>query len=248
MTDSLSDSTSGLVLMVPCGAPPPAALSHALAQANYGLHCVADISDVAAIAQTLQPDVVVVVTPHFSTPAATLCQTLKAQSHTRLLPIVVIGSDTDLAPRLRAFDCGAADYIHPDLDCREVVARLRVHITTSALQRRLQLQAQRAVVSGSSNTLLTDLQRALRRQAELLQAQNHQLQREVQEREQAQQALRLEKQKSEQLLLNILPKAIVEQLKQLQGSLAERFDDVTILFADIVNFTPWPPKPAPRPG
>jgi class 3 adenylate cyclase len=64
------------------------------------------------------------------------------------------------------------------------------------------------------------------------------LQQEIHERQQAEQALRQEQQKSEQLLLNILPEAIVTQLKQFQGSLAERFDDATVLFADIVNFTP----------
>ncbi|MEO1068492.1 MAG: adenylate/guanylate cyclase domain-containing protein, partial [Cyanobacteria bacterium J06638_6] len=106
------------------------------------------------------------------------------------------------------------------------------------LQRRLRQQAQRAVSGGSATNLLADLQKALRRQAQLLQAKNRQLQQEMQEREQAQQALRLEQQKSEQLLLNILPRAVVDRLKQLEGSLAERFDDVTILFADIVNFTP----------
>ena len=86
--------------------------------------------------------------------------------------------------------------------------------------------------------MLTDLQRALRRQAQLLQSQNQQLQQEMQEREKTQKALRLEQQKSEQLLLNILPKAIVDKLKQLQGSLAERFDDVTILFRRYCELYP----------
>jgi len=58
------------------------------------------------------------------------------------------------------------------------------------------------------------------------------------ERKRAEQALRREQEHSERLLLNILPKAIVEQLKQFEGSLAERFDEATVLFADIVNFTP----------
>jgi adenylate cyclase len=39
------------------------------------------------------------------------------------------------------------------------------------------------------------------------------------------------------LLLNILPAEIAQQLKQQQSAIANRFDEVTILFADIVNFT-----------
>lgn len=49
--------------------------------------------------------------------------------------------------------------------------------------------------------------------------------------------LELERQKSERLLLNILPKSISEQLKQGAGIIAHDFDEVTVLFADIVGFT-----------
>jgi class 3 adenylate cyclase len=45
-------------------------------------------------------------------------------------------------------------------------------------------------------------------------------------------------QKSEELLLNILPKPIANQLKENRGAIAEQFNEVTILFADIVGFTP----------
>ncbi|MDX2239197.1 MAG: adenylate/guanylate cyclase domain-containing protein [Leptolyngbyaceae cyanobacterium bins.302] len=49
--------------------------------------------------------------------------------------------------------------------------------------------------------------------------------------------LRSEQEKSERLLLNVLPAAIATQLKQDLSPIACRFDEVTILFADIVNFT-----------
>nr|WP_242025865.1 adenylate/guanylate cyclase domain-containing protein [Leptolyngbya sp. FACHB-60] len=50
--------------------------------------------------------------------------------------------------------------------------------------------------------------------------------------------LNKEKERSEQLLINILPESIVQRLKENGTSIAEHFDEVTILFADIVNFTP----------
>ena len=40
------------------------------------------------------------------------------------------------------------------------------------------------------------------------------------------------------LLLNILPERIADQLQAGATVIAERFDDVTLLFADIVDFTP----------
>ncbi|NEP56481.1 MAG: urea ABC transporter substrate-binding protein [Symploca sp. SIO2G7] len=57
-------------------------------------------------------------------------------------------------------------------------------------------------------------------------------------RKQAEEALRVEQEKSEGLLLSILPKMIANRLKQDQSAIAEQFEEATILFADIVGFTP----------
>ncbi len=61
---------------------------------------------------------------------------------------------------------------------------------------------------------------------------------DITKRREAEEALRQEKEKSESLLLNILPQAIAQRLKQSPGAIAEQFSEATILFADIVNFTP----------
>ncbi len=60
---------------------------------------------------------------------------------------------------------------------------------------------------------------------------------DITERKKAEDALREEQEKSEKLLLNILPKAIAERLKQNETTIAEYFPEVTVLFADIVGFT-----------
>ena len=44
--------------------------------------------------------------------------------------------------------------------------------------------------------------------------------------------------KSESLLLNILPKEIVVILKNEPRTIADKFEEASILFADVVNFTP----------
>ena len=49
--------------------------------------------------------------------------------------------------------------------------------------------------------------------------------------------LRSEQERSEQLLLNILPRPIAERLKEGQRTIADIFPDVTVLFADLVGFT-----------
>lgn len=49
--------------------------------------------------------------------------------------------------------------------------------------------------------------------------------------------LKIERQKSEDLLRNILPLRIAERLKERPETIADSFADVTVLFADIVDFT-----------
>src|SRR5206468_2979253 len=49
--------------------------------------------------------------------------------------------------------------------------------------------------------------------------------------------LRLEREKSERLLLNVLPKSIADRLKQGETTIADSFPDVTVLFADLGDFT-----------
>lgn len=47
------------------------------------------------------------------------------------------------------------------------------------------------------------------------------------------------------LLLNVLPAQIAERLRHDQGIVAERFEDVSVLFTDLVGFTPLSTKLSP---
>ena len=50
--------------------------------------------------------------------------------------------------------------------------------------------------------------------------------------------IRKEKEKSDSLLLNILPKEIADRLKSGEELIADKHNEVSVLFADIVEFTP----------
>jgi class 3 adenylate cyclase len=54
-----------------------------------------------------------------------------------------------------------------------------------------------------------------------------------------------ERARSERLLRNMLPEPIAERLKRDPGAIADHFDDVTVLFADIVGFTPMSERLSP---
>ncbi len=59
-------------------------------------------------------------------------------------------------------------------------------------------------------------------------------------------ALRVEKAKSDRLLRSILPEPIVDQLREDQHAVAQKFDAATIVFADLVGFTPLVERFAPE--
>ena len=59
-------------------------------------------------------------------------------------------------------------------------------------------------------------------------------------------AFQREHDRSEKLLLNILPGPIAERLKEGEKIIADGFSDVTILFADIVDFTSLSARTTPK--
>jgi class 3 adenylate cyclase len=61
-----------------------------------------------------------------------------------------------------------------------------------------------------------------------------------------QKLLELEQEKSERLLLNVLPQTIATRLKQGERTIAERYNGVTVLFADVVDFSSFASRTEPE--
>jgi class 3 adenylate cyclase len=57
--------------------------------------------------------------------------------------------------------------------------------------------------------------------------------------------LQIERANSDRLLLNVLPKAIADRLKQGERTIVDSFREATVVFADIVGFTSFSAKMAP---
>lgn len=52
--------------------------------------------------------------------------------------------------------------------------------------------------------------------------------------------------RSDGLLLNVLPQSIAQRLKRDPGVIAERFDEVSVLFADVADFTAFAERTSPE--
>lgn len=142
-----------------------------------------------------------------------VCAKLKTSPQTSSIPVIFLSALDDVVDKVKAFDVGAVDYITKPFNSKEVLARVANQLTIQSQQQLLQEQTK-------------ELEEVVKR-----------LQNEIKERQGVEVALRLSQKKSDHLLLNILPAAIVENLKKGQGAAADRFDSATVLFADIVGFT-----------
>ena len=82
---------------------------------------------------------------------------------------------------------------------------------------------------------IMDINRMQEERIQLMQKYNSELEQKVEERTHE---LKLEKEKSENLLLNILPKEVAKELTEHPDqTIAQDFPNATVLFTDIVGFT-----------
>jgi adenylate cyclase len=141
------------------------------------------------------------------------CCQIKADVRLQDIPIIMVTASTVTEDLQLAFAAGAMDYITKPPNKVELLARVR-----SALELKQEMDRRKEVT----------LQ---------LQETNRRLEEALASLDEEHRQLLEEQAKSERLLLNILPRPIAERLKQAEGVIADNFSDVTVLFADIVDFT-----------
>ena len=245
MSHFSEDTCRGNIFIVDPDGDGQAPLALFLGDQGYTVYISGTAEDAWQLIPQIRPDIILLEVCLSDQSGFDLCRQLKESLQTHHIPVLFVGKGDQKSDRLQAFQVGGVDFIAKPYWPEEVLARIQLHISQRLRQRRIQRQTYLAFPERRNLPLLATLQKTLHQQAVRMKAKNTLLQQEVQERQQMEFALRQEQQKSEQLLLNILPEAIVEQLKQFQGSLAQRFDEATVLFADIVNFTPLAAQVSP---
>jgi class 3 adenylate cyclase/CheY-like chemotaxis protein len=141
------------------------------------------------------------------------CARIKQDARLQDIPIIMVTASSETKDLQLAFAAGAMDYINKPPNKVELLARVR-----SALELKKEMDRRKEVT----------LQ---------LQESNRKLEQALADLDEKHRQLLAEQEKSERLLLNILPQPIAERLKQEESVIADNFADVTVLFADIVDFT-----------
>lgn len=143
---------------------------------------------------------------------------------------------------VRGFDLILLDVLMPEMTGFEVLSKLKLNprtveipvIMISALDEMDSIV--RCIEAGAVDYLPKPFAPALLRARIRASLENKLLR----DRERAMmEEIRLAKERNESLLLSILPRAVVERINEGAGMVADHIPEATIVFADIVNFTPF---------
>ena len=170
------------------------------------------------------------------------CRRLKARPGTRDIPVIFMTALAETKDKVTGFEAGAVDYVTKPLQVEEVIARVNTHLSLHAMQQQLEAQntrLQQEIVER------TQAERALEQTVRELEASHELVRRQRDELKDLYDKIVAEQLVAERLLLNVLPYPIAARLKArpdfIAGSLpeiiADSFPEVTVLFADIVEFT-----------
>ena len=118
-------SNSGTVLLVDDDPASRATLTQALGPLGYHVMEAADGRAGLDLARSHAPDVILldVVMPEMD--GFTVCQRLKADAETRLIPVVFLTGLDSRTARLQGLEVGATDFLHKPFDLVELETRVR---------------------------------------------------------------------------------------------------------------------------
>ncbi len=97
---------------------------------DYGFDLKTELDGKEAVcrAKEMQPDLILLDIMMPGLNGFEVCVQLKADPLSSHIPIIFLSGLTDIEQKLRAFQLGAVDYITKPFDCREVLARINIHL------------------------------------------------------------------------------------------------------------------------
>lgn len=142
-----------------------------------------------------------------------VCKQLKNDARTKKIPVIFLTSNMDKKITVEGFQLGASDFLNKPFDADELMMRIKTQLELADAREQLETLVQQMEISSG---MLKNSSEEIRRQKKELES---------------------ERNKSEALLLNVLPPVVAQELK-LKGSVTPlHIPIVSVLFADLAGFT-----------
>ena len=109
-----------------------------LSEAGYQLMVAEDGEDALAQTARSQPDLILLDVRMPGLGGFETCERLKSNPKTHSIPVIFMTALTDTQEKVRAFACGAVDYITKPIQHEEALARIGTHLTIRRLRRELE--------------------------------------------------------------------------------------------------------------
>jgi len=142
-----------------------------------------------------------------------VCRQLKADSETQRIPVIFLTGNLDKKMTVEGFKLGASDFMTKPFDPDELMVRITTQLELSDSRERLEGMISQLE---TSSRLLKNSSEEVGRQKK---------------------ALESERNKSDSLLLNILPEHVARELKEKGSITPKHYPIATVLFADLAGFT-----------
>jgi len=134
-------------------------LSRLLNNRGYKVRVAPNGDRALATVQTELPDLILLDIMMPKMDGFEVCRRLKADEHTRNIPVIFISALEKLFDKMTAFSVGGVDYITKPFQAEEVLARVRTHLTLQDMRQRLELQNEE--LNAFAHTVAHDLKSPL---------------------------------------------------------------------------------------
>ena len=131
-------------------------LANLLTAEGYSVRKAPDGAMALSNVPRFQPDLVLLDIMMPDIDGFEVCQQLKANEQTKDIPVIFLSALDLTFDKVKAFEVGAADFIHKPFHPAEVIARVKNQLRIR--QQGLQLQAQQAIIASQQQQLLVATQ------------------------------------------------------------------------------------------
>lgn len=169
-----------------------------------------------------------------------LCRAIKTDKHLRTIPLMLLTTLAEPKDLMRGLNAGADNYLTKPYDVPVLLDRVKSLIDLSDQLKAKRLPPTEVLFAGERYTVDATLQRIfnlLLSTYENAVHQNQALKAAQVELQKLNQDLSISRKHAEDLLLNILPKAVADELIANGFSSPVKCPDITVLFTDFVGFT-----------